>query len=289
VNRILHSDDPRWSMIPEDPAYVGGLMFAYMAASPVPGALKEFVDTDDQTANIVFFYKDHKSETIRRAIFMAKDWINDPANAVEGLSMRLAGGIVGVTAAINEAAFQSNKIIIPAAMIIIFLFVTLFYWSLHAGWLMFLAMTFATVATYAYMGLAGITINVNTVPIIAVGIGVGIDYSIYMMDRIREETARFGGDLLAGIRQAVATTGKAIAFTATLLIGGVIMWVILSDLRFQSEAALLLIVMLILNALAATFVVPAWIVTFRPKFISAAAADPDTNKGTTMKRESASA
>ena len=46
---------------------------------------------------------------------------------------------VGVTAAINEAAFQSNKIIIPAAMVIIFLFVTLFYWSLHAGWLMFLA------------------------------------------------------------------------------------------------------------------------------------------------------
>ena len=289
VNRILHSDDPRWSMIPEDPAYVGGLMFAYMAASPVPGALKEFVDTDDQTANIVFFYKDHKSETIRRAIFMAKDWINDPANAVEGLSMRLAGGIVGVTAAINEAAFQSNKIIIPAAMVIIFLFVTLFYWSLHAGWLMFLAMTFATVATYAYMGMAGITINVNTVPIIAVGIGVGIDYSIYMMDRIREETARFGGDLLAGIRQAVATTGKAISFTATLLIGGVIMWVILSDLRFQSEAALLLIVMLILNALAATFVVPAWIVTFRPKFIAAAAPAHNTNTGTSMKRESASA
>jgi predicted RND superfamily exporter protein len=271
VNRILHSEDPRWSILPEDPAYVGGLMFAYMASSPVPGALKEFVDTDEQTANMVFFYKDHKSETIRRAIHMAKDWINDPANAVDGLTMRLAGGIVGVTAAINESAFDSNKIIIPAAMIIIFLFVTLFYWSFHAGWLMFLAMTFATVATYAYMGMAGITINVNTVPIIAVGIGVGIDYSIYMMDRIREETTRFGGDLLAGIRQAVATTGKAIAFTATSLIGGVVMWVILSDLRFQSEAALLLIVMLVLNALAATFLVPAWIVLFRPKFISDAA------------------
>ena len=295
VNRILHSDDPRWSIIPEDPAYVGGLMFAYMAASPVPGALKEFVDTDDQTANVVFFYKDHKSETIRRAIHMAKEWINDPANAVEGLNMRLAGGIVGVTAAINEAAFQSNKVIIPAAMVIIFLFVTLFYWSLHAGWLMFLAMTFATVATYAYMGVVGITINVNTVPIIAVGIGVGIDYSIYMMDRIREETARLG-DLLAGIRQAVATTGKAIAFTAASLIGGVVMWVILSDLRFQSEAALLLIVMLILNALAATFVVPAWIVLFRPRFISAAPAnseDPNTDREPElkvgMKRESANA
>ena len=185
VNKILHNDDPRWAIIPDEASYVGGLMFAFMASSPIPGALKEFVDTDDQTANLVFFYKDHKGETLRRAIHMAKEWINDPANQVDGLTMRLAGGPIGVTAAINEAAFQSNMIIIPAAMALIFAFVTLFYWSLHAGWLMFLVMTFCTVATYAYMGIVGIGIDVNTVPIIAVGIGVGIDYSIYMMDRVR--------------------------------------------------------------------------------------------------------
>lgn len=267
VNRILHNDDPRWSVIPGDASYVGGLMFAFMASSPIPGALKEFVDTDDQTANIVFFYKDHKGETLRRAIFMAKEWINDPANQVEGLELRLAGGPIGVTAAINEAAFQSNIVIIPAAMVLIFLFVTIFYWSLHAGWLMFLVMTFCTVATYAYMGVAGIGIDVNTVPIIAVGIGVGIDYSIYMMDRIREETARADGDLASGIRHSIATTGKAIAFTAAALIGGIIMWAFVSDLRFQADAALLLVVMLILNAWAAANLVPAWIVRFRPAFI----------------------
>ena len=267
VNQILHNDDPRWAIIPDEASYVGGLMFAFMASSPIPGALKEFVDTDDQTANLVFFYKDHKGETLRRAIHMAKDWINDPANQVEGLTMRLAGGPIGVTAAINEAAFQSNMIIIPAAMALIFVFVTLFYWSLHAGWLMFLVMTFCTVATYAYMGIVGIGIDVNTVPIIAVGIGVGIDYSIYMMDRVREETWRRGGDLEAGIRHAIATTGKAIAFTATALIGGVVMWAFVSDLRFQADAALLLVVMLILNAWAAANLVPAWIDRFKPAFI----------------------
>jgi predicted RND superfamily exporter protein len=267
VNRILHTDDPRWSVLPDDGSYVGGLMFAFMASSPIPGALKEFVDTDDQTANMVFFYKDHKGETLRRAIHQAKTWIEDPANKVEGLELRLAGGLIGVTAAQNESAFESNIVIIPAAMALIFIFVTLFYWSLHAGWLMFLAMTFCTVATYAYMGLNRIGIDVNTVPIIAVGIGVGIDYSIYMMDRIKEETHNAGGVLAEGIRRAIATTGKAIAFTAAALIGGVVMWVFLSDLRFQADAALLLIVMLVLNAVAATFLVPAWIATFKPAFI----------------------
>ncbi|NIB42265.1 MMPL family transporter [Pseudomaricurvus alkylphenolicus] len=275
VNRIFHSDDPRWAVIPDTDSYVGGLMFAYMASSPIPGALKEFVDTDDQVANIVFFYKDHQAKTIRRAIHQAKAWIEDPANHVDGLTIELAGGLVGVTAAMNESAFESNMTIIPLVLAFIFFVVTWFYWSFHAGWLMLLAMAFCTTSTYAYMGLANIGINVNTVPIIAVGIGVGIDYSIYMMDRIREEVARSDGDMSQALIRALSSTGKAIAFTATCLIGGVIMWVFLSDLRFQADAALLLVVMLVLNALAAVFLVPAWIGFFKPDFITRARFDED--------------
>ena len=103
-------------------------------------------------------------------------------------------------------------------------------------------------------------------PIIAVGIGVGIDYSIYIMDRIRVEMERLG-NIHAAVTEAIATTGVAIGFTAITLIGGVVMWVFISDLRFQADAAMLLIVMLILNALAAMFLVPAWILRFRPAFI----------------------
>ncbi|BAO43866.1 efflux RND transporter permease subunit [Thiolapillus brandeum] len=270
VNRIFHSDDPRWALIPDSEAYVGGLMFAYMASSPTPGALKEFVDTDDRIANLVFFYKDHQATTIRRAIHMAKEWINDPGNHVDGLEFKLAGGVIGVTAAMNESAYQSNMLIIPLVMVLIFLFVAGFYWSGHAGLIMFLVMAFCTAVTYAYMGITGIGINVNTVPIIAVGIGVGIDYSIYIMDRIREQTALRDGDLNGAIAQAVQTTGRAIAFTATCLIGGVVMWVLISNLRFQSDAALLLIVMLVLNAAAAIMLVPAWVARFRPGFIAEA-------------------
>ena len=266
VNRILHNDDPRWGILPYTPEYVGGLLFTYMASSPTSGALLEFIDPEEKNANLVFFYKDHKAETIRRAIHQAKQWINNEENKVEGLNFYLAGGPIGVTAAINEAAYETNLIVIPLVLLLIFAFVTLFYWSFHAGWLMLLAMSFGTTLTYAYMGITGIGINVNTVPIIAVGIGVGIDYSIYMMDRIREEI-KVLGDLSAAIKEAISTTGLAIGFTATTLIGGVIMWVFISELRFQADAALLLCVMLVLNALAAMFLVPAWIALFKPAFI----------------------
>jgi predicted RND superfamily exporter protein len=274
VNRLLHSDDPRWQQIPKDEAYVGGLMFAYMASSPIPGALKEFTNPSAQVANLVFFYKDHQGETIRRAIHTAKQWIEANEGKVDGLNIRLAGGTIGVTAAMNEAAFDTNKVVLPMVFALIFLSVMLFYSSFQAGLMMLVAMVFATTLTYAYMGVAGVGININTVPIIAVGVGVGIDYSIYMMDRIREEIVRCG-DLKQAVKEALSTTGLAISFTALTLIAGIVMWIFMSDLRFQADAALLLSVMVVLNGLAALWLVPSWVLIFKPAFIAKLYVDED--------------
>ncbi len=109
---------------------------------------------------------------------------------------------------------------------------------------MLLAMGFATTLTYAYMGIVGLGINVNTVPILAAGIGIGVDYSIYIMDKIKEQYAKLGS-FEAAIEKAINTTGVAIGFTAFSLIAGVIMWVLLSTMRFQADAAMLLIVIVI--------------------------------------------
>ena len=267
VNRLLHNNDPRWHQVPKDSQFIGGLFFTYMMSSPIPGALLEFLDTDEQNANMVFYYKDHKGATIRRAIHEVKTWKDAVGDKIDGLTIRLAGGVIGVTASINEAAYQTNLLVIPSVLFLIFMFVAAFYWSVHAGWLMMLTMAFATTLTYAYMGLNDIGININTVPIIAVGIGVGIDYSIYIMDRIREEMER-RGNLDEAVRQAICTTGVAVGITALTLIAGVIMWVFISALRFQADAALLLCVMLILNAAAAILLVPAWVLLFKPRFIT---------------------
>ncbi len=267
VNRITHYNDPRWNAIPDESRLVGGLMFLYMMSSPVQGALLEYLDPDETNANIVFYYKDHQGATIRRAIEMITQWKDNNESKIEGFTLKLAGGTIGVNAAINDAAFHTNLIIIPLVFALIFLSVAAFYSSFHAGLIMLVAMSFATVLTYAYMGLTGIGINVNTVPIIAVGIGVGIDYSIYLMDRIRSEY-HDGLSLNEAIKTALATTGKAIGFTAVTLLSGVMMWVFVSDLKFQADAAMLLIVMLALNAMASIFLVPAWLQKFTPEFIT---------------------
>jgi len=250
------------------------LMFTYMMSSPIPGALNEFVDTDEKIANLVFYYKDHQGETIRRAIHTAKQWITENQGKVEGLSVHLAGGTIGVTAAMNEAAYETNLWVLPLVFLLIFVMVMLFYQSVAAGLMMFLAMLFATTLTYAYMGITQMGININTVPIIAVGVGVGIDYSIYIMDRIRAEMVVLK-NINTAIKKAIQTTGLAISFTAITLISGIVMWVLLSDLRFQADAALLLIVMVVLNGAAAMLLVPSWVLVFQPKFICNAYEDED--------------
>jgi predicted RND superfamily exporter protein len=139
---------------------------------------------------------------------------------------------------------------------------------------MVLPMLFATVMTYAYMGWQGIGISVNTVPVIMIGVGVGIDYAVYFMDRIREEMP-LTRDIRKAAINAVSTTGYAVSFTALTLMAGVILWIFLSDLRFQSDAALLLSFMLVVNAIAAILIVPAWCVVFKPHFVVATHYDDD--------------
>ncbi|QID17644.1 MMPL family transporter [Nitrogeniibacter mangrovi] len=274
VNKLTHNDDPRWMQIPDSRQEVGGLMFAYMASSPIPGALKEFVTPDEREADVVFYYKDHQAATINRVVAMANAGIAQVKKDVPDVEIALGGGIIGVTAAVNQALHSDHMKIIPAVMALAFLLVMIYYSSLHAGWLMVLPMLFSTLMTYAYMGAMGIGINVNTVPVIAVGVGVGIDYAVYFMDRIREEFAELH-DIKQAVIRAVATTGYAVSFTAVTLIAGVVMWIFLSDLRFQSDAAVLLSFMLIVNAIAAVLIVPSWCVVFKPSFVTAAHYDED--------------
>jgi hypothetical protein len=193
---------------------------------------------------------------------------------VPGVHVELAGGIIGVNIAGNEALHRDHMIIIPTVLILSFLLVAVYYQSFHAGWLMIFPMLFATAMTYAYMGWKNIGINVNTVPVITVGVGVGIDYAVYFMDRIREEFAH-SRNIHTAVINAVATTGYAVSFTAATLIAGVVLWIFMSHLRFQSDTAMLLSFMLIVNALAAMFIVPAWCVVFKPHFVTATEVDAD--------------
>ena len=109
--------------------------------------------------------------------------------------------------------------------------------------------------------------DVNTRPIRASGIGVGIDYGIYLLSRICEEyrDARHYGD---AIRKSVATTGKAILFTATIVLMSILPWYFLSGLKFLADMGLLLVIIMLINMMTALVVLPLLVYIFKPGFIN---------------------
>ena len=117
------------------------------------------------------------------------------------------------------------------------------------------------------MAIKGVGLNINTLPVQSVGVGIGVDYAIYIVDRIRQEVADTA-DIDEAVRRAVRTTGMAVTFTATTVVGGIFLWMF-SNLRFQAEMAQLLVFLMILNMFGAITVVPTFYSILRPKVASA--------------------
>ena len=121
------------------------------------------------------------------------------------------------------------------------------------------------------MALRGVGLNINTLPVQSVGVGIGVDYAIYIVDRIRQEVVDTA-DIDEAVRRAIRTTGMAVTFTATTVVGGIFLWM-LSNLRFQAEMAQLLVILMIINMFGALTVVPAFYSILRPKVATALLTD----------------
>ena len=198
-----------------------------------------------------------------------KDKRNEPRyqptqSWTRGVQFVLAGGLMGMIAAVNEEVERGHIANISLIFLVIFVLHSVTYRSISSGGIILLQIMTATLLSLAYMAIRGVGLNINTLPVQAVGVGIGVDYAIYIVDRIRQEVARNGGDVDAGIRTAIRTTGLAVTFTATTVVGGIFFW-IFSTLRFQAEMAQLLSVLMVINMLGAVTVVPAFYSILRPR------------------------
>ncbi len=264
LNRLYHYNDPRWQVIPPDLATTGNLIFVYEASAPISGVILEYTDLVYKNGQFVVFYKDAKGDTVREAIARAKKFIAE--HPIPGVKMRLAGGFIGTTAALNEEIDKSEKQAAMLVILTVYLLVWMSYGSFVAANMVMIALIAAGVASYMYISFMGIGMNINSLPVTAVGMGIGVDYILYVVDRIRREVPLAGGDMMQGIRRAISTTGMAVTFTATTMIAGIIPWYFLSSLRFSAEMALLLAILLVTHWLSALLLTPAMFALFRPKF-----------------------
>jgi hypothetical protein len=188
-----------------------------------------------------------------------------------GMQFVLAGGIMGILAATNEDVERSHVANISLIFLVILVLHSITYWSIPSGFIILLQIASATMISLAYMAISGIGLNLNTLPVQSVGVGIGVDYAIYIVDRIRQEVADTA-DIDEAVRRAVRTTGMAVSFTATTVVGGIVLWSF-SNLRFQAEMAQLLSILMVVNMLGAITIVPTFYSVLRPKVAMALLSD----------------
>ena len=259
---ILHGSDPKWELIPDDPRETGFFLEMIFSSSE-PGDLVRFVTIDSQNANITMYLRDHKGETLRKVVEHAQAFIDQ--NPIQGAKFRMAGGYGGLLAAINEEVTKHQAQVTVLAFGIIFLFCALAYRSILAGLLFLVPLAVSNYLTYALMGARGIGLDVNSLPVVAVGVGLGVDYGLYIVGRIQEEFQR-SQNIQTAIITALGTAGKAVIFTASTMVFGVVFWSF-SFLRFQADMGTMLLFWMIISMLGGMILLPTLVATIKPKFI----------------------
>ncbi len=195
-----------------------------------------------------------------------------PTNSwTRGVQFVMAGGAMGILAAINEEVERSHVANITLIFVVIFVLHSVTYQSVPSGLIILLQISTATMMSLAYMSIRNIGLNINTLPVQSVGVGIGVDYAIYIVDRIRQEVVDTA-DIDEAVRRAIRTTGMAVSFTATTIVGGIIWWMF-SNLRFQAEMAQLLVILMVINMLGAITIVPTFYSILRPKVATALLSD----------------
>ena len=261
--------NPRWSAIPGSRR---GLRAGAKAYSSDHGLVVEGCDT----MQLVVFLKNPHGKQIANTVRRIEEiiaTIDEPK-----VTFKLAGGNVGVMAASNEAVKKAEVQMHGALLGAVALFCWLTFRSIRA--VLCIIMPLAIVATLcnALMATLGIGLKVSTLPVLALGVGVGVDYGIYIYERIQHHLA-LGEDLRNAFYHAMCQRGTASLFTAITMSIGVGTWAF-APLKFQADMGILLAFMFLVNVFGAIFLLPALAAWFnRAKRLVTVKKDPAPGVG----------
>ena len=262
VNATLHEGNPRYLEL-GDSQQVNGSLVAILDSISEPGDIDRFSDNKYANGAITMMFRDRQGETIRTAVARIKEFIEK--NPLAQGHWQLAGGVIGVMAAVNEVILSGQIEAVALALLVLVIICTIVYRSTVAGMLFMIPVIISNTLTFAFMAWKDIGMNINTVPVAALGIGLGVDYAFYIADRVKEEIA-IGSSPQHAIHQALHSAGMGVFVTASVLILSTLLWWV-SSLKFQAEMGLLMAIWLGVSAISALFVMPAIIYVFRPEFI----------------------
>ncbi len=222
------------------------------ATSRVP-TTSGLLNTDCNVVPVMIFTEDHKAETIDRVVAEVKAYT--AANPHPDLNYRLATGAVGVMAATNEAVSAAKWPMLLGVYAAVVALCLISFRSIRGTIAVVLPLVLVSYLAEGLMALLGIGLTVATLPVVALGVGVGVDYGIYIFSRMGGAIKR-GESIEDAYRHTLEVTGSAVFFTGLTLAIGVSTW-FFSTLKFQGDMGVLLTFMFIVNMIGAVLLLPA--------------------------------
>jgi hypothetical protein len=204
-------------------------------------------------APIIVFLADHKATTLQRVVETVRAFAHEH-NTPERQFL-LAAGNSGIEAATNIAVKKANRSMLLYVYAAVVLLSYLTFRSWRAVLVAIVPLAITTILCEALMVMLGIGVKVATLPVTALGVGIGIDYSLYLLTT-HLVFQRQGMPVRDAYVGALMSTGKVVALIGITLSAAVITWA-LSPIKFQADMGILLAFMFLLNMLGALILVPA--------------------------------
>ena len=269
---LAHEGDPNWYFFPTTDRE---LIYSYRRFTQMgtPGTADQFCDPgEDTAANIIIYCRDKMTPTIKAVMGRVKDYIENHSQLQPPMKYKLAGGAFGVQAAINEVIEEYHFRTLGWALLSIFIICWIMFRSAGAAFILTIPLIVSNLIAFTMMATGifyllptPITITTSTLPVSAVGIGLGVDYGIYILGRMVEEY-KIKKNMRDTIITSMTSVGEPIVFTALAMTGGLIVW-IFSPLMFQATMGFFLATILLLNMLGGLLLVPSFVAVLKPKFV----------------------
>jgi len=271
VNVTFHDGDMMWYQTPRDEELLTALM-GYVRENASRGTLNRFMDASLEHAQITIFFSDHTSDNLMRINKAAHDFFKThPVETKNAQGEKrgefvLAGGRVGMEIAVNAEMERSHFLIDAAVLSAILLLCSIYFRSLLAGVMLTGPLVIANMVAFAYMAVMNVGLSINTLPIAAVGVGVGVDFALYLYAMLQWELPRHNS-WRAALIETIRTSGKGVIFTGLTTILPILSWYFISDLKFQAQMGFFLAMIMATNVVLAITLHPLMIYLIKPKFL----------------------
>lgn len=264
MNMVMFAGNRQEFKIPDNDKTIAEYLFLY-SLTGFPGDFDPVVNYNYQYANIKVDLKDHKASTINEVLKKTENWIKSKHNTKD-VDFTYAGGNIGMLAAVNQTVAPMLTVNSLQTSILVLLCLVIAYgWV--SGWLLFLPLIFRTLLVFGLLGFLKVGLTAEIIPVVALGIGFGDDFGIYIMSRVMDELKEGGGALKEALIKAMSTSGKAVFFTGLCLTIGIATWMV-SPILMQTRLGALLGFFILFNAIGTLIVMPSMVMTVKPKFLS---------------------